>query len=186
MTLNEPELLQHLMRTIDFTADDLALNRMGILSEHQVQLLRRNALGSTVLIATVGLFFGGVLLAGGFITGDELLSNILILSGAVSAPVILALAWFSLRGRLAEVAGLQGEGTQPQAKLPTVEGEGRKGQAGGGKRRRRYWYCQIGDLRFEIPFTAATVFVDGLTYQAYYTPSSKTLLSIEPKIPQPI
>ena len=186
MTLNEPELLQQLMRTIDFTADDLALNRRGIVSDHQVQLLRRYALDSTVRIAAVGLVFGGVLLGAGLITGDALLSNVLILSGAVSAPVIWAVAWFSLRGRLAEVARLQGGVTQPPGKLLTVEGEGRKGKAGRAKGYRQYWYCLIGDLQFEIPFTAAMAFADGLTYQAYYTPSSQTLLSIEPKTPQPI
>ena len=176
--MSDPELLHRLMQTVNFSADDLASNRMGQVTDRQVQSLKRQAWAVAGRTAFLGLVLGAVMLVAGLTVKDQTLSIAFSGAGLIAAPVMIALAGWELRRHLAEVEALQTVGTAQQGKVMSVEGNGRR-VLGSGRTGHR-WHCRIGDMSFNISLPAYLVFIDDEIYRAYYTPSTNTLLSIEP------
>lgn len=178
--MTESELLHRLMTAVNFTADDLASNRMGQVTDRQVQSLIRGAWAEAAFPALMGLAFGTAMLAV-ILTGNEPALSI-IFSGLGIMLMILILLLFSAAGwllwtNLAEVKSLNTVGAGEKEAVKSVEGKGKRSYIGG---RKTSWYCHIGDKSFVISGLAYQVFIDGKFYRAYYTASTEHLLSIEP------
>jgi hypothetical protein len=59
------------MQAVNFTVNDLVSNRMGQVTDRQVQSLKRRAWAVAGRTAVVGLVFGVVLLAAGLTVNDR-------------------------------------------------------------------------------------------------------------------
>jgi hypothetical protein len=178
--MTETELLHRLMATVNFTAEDLARNRMGQVSDRQVQSLTRGAWAAAAFPALIGLAFGIGMLAVGLTSKEPVRS--IVFSGVGMMFTTLMLLLFSVAGwllwtNLAQVKALHMVGADEQRKVKSVEGQGRRSYIGG---RRTSWLCHIGDKSFAISGLAYRIFIDGEFYRAYYTASTEHLLSIEP------
>jgi hypothetical protein len=148
-----------------FTLDDLAENRIGRLSARQA----RRLVAPLLALAPFGLVF--------VLTGVSLLPAVagtgwpqvlgLAVTLAVAGGGLLALA-LGVR-RVADALG-----RQVRAVEGLVIGEA---DSSGDSTTYRY---KVSSMKFRVSGQGYTALVSGLAYRIYYTPRSKTLVSIEP------
>jgi hypothetical protein len=168
------DLLTTLARAHNFSHAALAANRAGRLAPEQIAALRRRALGSLLLGASI---VGGALLfavAVGMVEGRQILGQMLLFSGiiALAGSRTLALGFKRLSdARSGTVLALEG----------AVDKRSGMDADGAGNTTLMH-YFQIGQEAFRVSAAAYRALPAGATCRLYYSPAGKELLSIEPAV----
>lgn len=148
---------------LDFTADDLAANQQGTISEAQLKHLRRElaitALGGGVFtLVSLGFVVALVNTGGHFLLVLIMLLIALFLGG--TTWVLSREKWVDLRGGVVlSASGITQTRKEPRARI---------GYA---------FFATIDTLEFRIEPPAYYAFYPGNRYQVFYTPAEKRILS---------
>jgi hypothetical protein len=167
-----------LAQTNNFTLEDLQANQMGEITGSQRKRGASKIISGLVIIAFSLAF--AIIFFLPFITGNGSSINdgvILIIIGGFIAIFGSIGAWMVLNAILDLTA------TTPEM----VEGMGHKvsRRKSSGRSSRTVYYYVIGQSEFEVPKKAFDAFIENIEYRVYFTPRTKTLISIEPtNIPQ--
>jgi len=181
-------LLQALVQALDFTMEDLQVNRQGWMSPRQRERAKR-AQGSTIGCLILALITVGATIVGG---GGGLIAGIGG-PGALNGFSLLALVVVSV-GLSVLLTFLAGRGTRKQL------GDGRVAFLDGFVERERHEYTNsdsvtstsysyvvyqpqsnaVHQQRFSVNGAAFHALLPGLRYRVYYVPASNKLVSIEP------
>ena len=165
---------EKLMRTFDFTEDDLSANRRGAVSEHQRDRLRGMAHGiggwsPTFLISFGFIFLGSCLILAMFLQNEDTRAVLF------SDPLNVVLLGLSILVALAAIIGAklwsrkQGEGL---VNAPLQKAEG-KAQVTATHFKRGGYGCriQVGDKKYNFTDEYGRCFKDGTMYSIYYCKS---------------
>jgi membrane protein implicated in regulation of membrane protease activity len=164
---------EQLMRTFDFTEDDLSANRRGAVSEHQHDRLRGMAHGiggwSFTLIALGFVFLGSCLILAMFLQNEDTRAVLF------SDPLNVLLLGLSILVALAAIIGAklwsrkQGEGL---VNAPLQKAEGKAQVTATHFEHGGYGYrIQVGDKKYNFIEEYGRCFKDGTTYCIYYCKS---------------
>jgi hypothetical protein len=156
----------------NFTAEDLQANQMGEITASQHRRGMNKVFGGLIILAFSAAF--ALIFFTPFFniekTDDSVMISIFI--GGFIAIFGAIGAWMAINAFLDMMA------TAPEY----VEGPGRKisRQKSTGKSSRTVYYYIIGQTEFEVPQKAYSAFIEDIDYRVYFTPRTKTLISIEP------
>jgi protein-S-isoprenylcysteine O-methyltransferase Ste14 len=161
----------------NFTAEDLQANQQGEITASQRKRGSKKIINGLVILA-FSLAFALIFIVP-FITGNntnESLIFILIVGGFII--VFGAIGFWMVLNAILDMTA-----TTPDV----VEGRGHKEarRKSSGKSSRTVYYYIIGPSEFEVPQKAFAALIEDVDYRVYFTPRTKTLISIEPTgIPQ--
>jgi hypothetical protein len=148
-----------------FTLDDLAANRAGRLSGRQA----RRLLAPLIMLAPVCVPF---VVIGAGVLYLALTESMLRPSGLVIGITFTGGGLLMLAYALSRVADTLGREVRSIAGIVTAERD-----SSGDSTTFRY---KVNKMKFQVSGLAYTALISGLAYRIYYTPRSKTLVSIEP------
>ncbi len=169
-TQTDSYLLNALAHAINFGVESLKANRAGRLAKDQSWQLLVPMLGSLL----AALLMIGIVIA---TTAYVLLHN--LKSMALIIPIVFALAvmvsiysWNDVTTIIPDVS---------EGRVLTLEGPvyKRKVSTSGSRTRRTDYFYEINGRRFEVSPQAYEALVAGRSYRLYYTPHSKSIVSIE-------
>jgi hypothetical protein len=164
---SQAALLAALAQALRFSAEDLALNRQGRISEAQ----RRRLIGWTAFLIVFGLVLCVAAPAILIVMFSSWQATCPVLICVLIGGVVLYGAHLSRRDMASgAVAVLRG----PVQRTKWSDGEGGTS-----------YYYAIGTMRFSVRRAAFDALIPGLPYAVYYSPRSHKLLSIEPLNPAP-
>jgi hypothetical protein len=164
-------LLNALAHVINFSTESLKANRAGRLAKDQAWQLLVPMLGSCL----AGLLMIGIAIAFiGYVLLHDLKSMALII------PIFFALAvmvgFYSWNGVTTIIPDVLA-GRVAVAEGPVYK---RKASTSGIRTRRTDYFYEINGRRFEVSPQAYKALFAGRSYRLYYTPYSKSIVSIEP------
>ncbi|MEL6148016.1 MAG: hypothetical protein AAFV33_24855 [Chloroflexota bacterium] len=157
-----------LEEALNFTADDLAANRTGQLSDEQMTMLRNRAGIRGLAANAMSLVLAGV--------GFWLMNQSFWQWAALLFACAGALYYFSSRGRAhaaVEVAAGEVAVVSGEVVLTTDD-------VSGPERKVTEHILTVGDEAFVISRYAFAAFEDGDHYHVYYLPEARLVLSAEP------
>ena len=149
-----------LARVLNFTADELAQNQQGQLSDKQRKSLRKR-----MIFRSFG--FGFILLKGSILSIGVIRNAVDFFTSILAAPVVL-LTLISFYGLWTTIRDTWSDLRQGSAASVTGVADIRKSYRG------RYTYLKIGTLTFMLEYL---VFHAETRYQIFYAPATKVILS---------
>ncbi len=156
--------------TINFTETDLASNRRGMISQNQIQWLKRQQAIFTYVIYLVG-GSSVVIAAVGVLVGRQV--------GAIFTAVMIAVALFDFGLVYTLLDRFRARFREDTAQGVVERYEGEPEALWYRKRRGGLQAIKFGEEQFYTDPTSYRTLVKGGRYHAYVAPASKTLLSFE-------
>ncbi|MBN8638753.1 MAG: hypothetical protein J0M07_25790 [Anaerolineae bacterium] len=153
-----------LMRALNFTEDDLALNAAGQLSAAQIERLKTQRSTTAILAVALSVIVGGLLL----------FANVYARS---LAPLVMMVLIFILFTVVTGIIPALQMTRDLQAGVQVAEGRVELDTIA--RRRRTTYVVKLNGQKFKVRKMTFLAFKNGDPYRLYYAPHSRTILSAE-------
>ncbi len=153
-----------LMRALNFTEDDLALNAAGQLSAAQLNRLKTQRTSTAILAVALSVIVGGLLL----------FANVYARSLAPLVMMVLFVILFTVVTGIIPAVQMTRD---LQAGVQVAEGRVELDTIA--RRRRTAYVVKLDGQKFKVRKMTFLAFKNGDPYRIYYAPHSRTILSAE-------
>jgi hypothetical protein len=156
----DDEKMKTLMALMKYSDEDLRLNRKGILSNGQKQLIGNNAWISSLVFVLAGLFFSGMMI---FMVKQPLTVNSIIIFGTPGGIFIIFGIFLFWHQRRDYEGGIVKCAVGVIRISPSKIG---------------YALC-VDEVQLPILYNIQTLIDENIIYKVYYTPADRHIVSLE-------